>query len=108
MRQELVTHANGAGYACALAYARTCACSVQAQQAKRQRGACKFSSRVDAAEPVDPVLRIHESVAILVEEGEHCASVVLCQARIIPSGTHTVSLGKATDGTGGRGGRWDQ
>ena len=84
-------------------------CTLQrAQNEKRQRCTCKFSSRVYSAESVDPVLRIHEPVAILVQEAKHCARIVLWPPHIIPSGAHKVALGKATDGTGGRGGSWDQ
>ena len=41
---------------------------------------CKFRVRVYATEAVDPVLRINETVAILVEEGKHCVRIVLCSA----------------------------
>ena len=41
---------------------------------------CKFRVRVYATEAVDPVLRINETVAIVVEEGKHCVRIVLCSA----------------------------
>ena len=52
----------------------------QARVQEAMSDTCKFRVRVYATEAVDPVLRINETVAILVEEGKHCVRIVLCSA----------------------------